>query len=29
MSPEDAGIMANAFIEAYRGTSNALEANAG
>ena len=28
MSPEDAGIMANAFIEAYRGTSNAPEANA-
>ena len=28
VSPEDAGIMANAFIEAYRGTSNAPEANA-
>jgi hypothetical protein len=28
VTPEDAGIMANAFIEAYRGTSNAPEANA-
>jgi hypothetical protein len=28
VTPENAGIMANAFIEAYRGTSNAPEANA-
>jgi hypothetical protein len=28
VTPEDAGIMANAFIEAYRGTSNAPEPRA-
>lgn len=29
VSPEDAALMANSFIEAYRGTSNAPEPNAG